>query len=277
MKIFITGIRGYLGSQLERYWTAVGHSVAGSTRHSPVTKSSLSGVDVIIHAAYDNKGGLERNVSGTQAVCAAGEQAGVRYQIFISSYAARRESRAVYGRMKYHLETYFIEQSHAIVRPGLVIGNGGMFGRNLKKILHSPVIPLLDGGRDLIPVIAVEDFVKAMDILVARRSVGAFNLFNRELVPMRTLIEAINRAARHTPLMVNIPFGLALPLLTLTEKLRIPFPAGADNVRSLKQSLPHVYSSDLETIIQSACPFGRMIESAVQGELKKIPAANERE
>jgi uncharacterized protein YbjT (DUF2867 family) len=267
VKVFVTGIRGFLGGQLERYWTSAGYTVAGTVRHDPVPGSSLDGFDVIVHAAYDSKGGVERNVAAARAVCAAGEKAGVRYQIFISSYAARRESQAVYGRMKYQLETYFLEQDHAIVRPGLVIGNGGMFGRNLKKILHSPVIPLLDGGRDLIPVIAVEDFLKSMDILVARRSVGAFNLFNRELVPMRTLIETINRAAGRRPLMVNVPLNLALILLTLTEKLHIPFPSGADNVRSLKQSLPHVFESDLETIIRHPCPFQTMIESAVHNEL----------
>jgi uncharacterized protein YbjT (DUF2867 family) len=262
VKIFITGIRGFLGSQLEHYWTAAGHTVAGSTRRDHT--SSLRGFDVIVHAAYDRKGGIHGNVAAAQAVCAAGEHAGVRYQIFISSYAARHESQAVYGRMKYHLETYFLEQDCAVVRPGLVIGNGGMFGRNLKKILHSPVIPLLDGGRDLIPVLAIEDFVQAMDLLVARRASGAFNLFNRELVPMRKLVETINYAAGRKPLLVNVPLNLALTLLTVIEKLHIPFPAGADNVRSLKQSLPHVYESDLETLIPHPVPLDKMIESAVR-------------
>lgn len=268
MKIFISGIGGFLGSRMAQYWAAAGHTVAGSTREEAsvkaLTTASRDGVDVMVHAAYDRKGGVERNIAEGKTACLAAERAGAAYQIFISSYAARADTRAEYGQMKYRLEEFFLERGHGVVRPGLVIGNGGMFGRNLKQILRAPVIPLLDGGRDLIAVIAIEDFVSSMDRLAANCSRGAFNLFNRELVPMRRLVETINRFAGRKPMLLNVPLNAALVFLTVAEKLRIPFPAGADNVRSLKQSLPHIYESDLEALIGRTKSFEAMIESAVR-------------
>jgi nucleoside-diphosphate-sugar epimerase len=262
VKIFITGIGGFLGSRLDRFWKAAGHTVAGATRHD--SGPSLSGFDVVVHAAYDRQGSVESNVATVKTVCAVAAHARVPYQIFISSYAARRESAAVYGRMKYQLETFFLQHGLALVRPGLVIGKGGMFGHNLKMMLRSPVIPLLDGGRDLIPIIAIEDLVEAIDVLVVNGRIGAFNLFNRDLVPMRTMVETINQVAGRKPLLVPIPVKPALILLALAEKLHIPFPANTDNVRSLKQSLPYVYQSDLEALIPSPRTLKKMIEAAIR-------------
>jgi uncharacterized protein YbjT (DUF2867 family) len=259
VKIFITGIAGFLGSELERFWKAAGNTVAGTTRSGPAI--SPAGFDIIVHAAYDSKAGVERNVTATKAMHAEAVSAGVPYQLFLSSYAARRESQAEYGRMKYQLETFFLENGHAAVRPGLVIGNGGMFGRNLKQILRSPVIPLLDGGRDPIPVIAIEDFVQAMDAIVGERKSGAFNLFNSELVPMKEMVRTIKRVAGQRAFLVPIPVGLALTLLKTMEKLKIPFPAAADNVRSLKQSLPRIFESDLEQFVPRPRSFDSMIRS----------------
>jgi NADH dehydrogenase len=279
VRILITGISGFLGSHLARHWRAAGHSISGTARRSspdvialplgnPPPQDCFTGIDVVIHAAYDRDAGVERNVVGTATLCEEAERAGVAYQVFISSYAARSESQAVYGRMKYQLETLFLQRGHTVVRPGLVIGNGGMFGRNLKTILHSPVIPLLDGGRDLIPVLAIQDFVRAMNTLVTERRTGVFNLFNPELVPMRTLVETITKAAGRRPWLLNVPLNLALRFLTTAEKLHIPFPAESDNVRSLKQSLPHVYQSDLDGLIARPCSFQAMIEAAVIQELR---------
>jgi NADH dehydrogenase len=257
VKIFITGIRGFLGSHLERFWTSAGHVVEGTTRDGPAP--CLTGVDVIVHAAHDRTGTVESNVAAVKTAHDAADGAGIAYQVFISSYAARPETIANYGRMKYQLETFFLEHGHTIVRPGLVIGHGGMFGRNLKAILRSPVIPLLDGGRDLIPVIAIADFVRAMDVIVSNRRTGALNLFHRDLVPMRTLVEAINRAAGRKPLLLPVPLPVALAVLTMAEKLHIRLPAAADNVRSLKQSLPNVYQSDLESLIPNPGTLEEMI------------------
>jgi hypothetical protein len=52
---------------------------------------------------------------------------------------------------------------------------------------------------------------------------------------MRTLVEAINRAAGRKPLL-PVPLPLALAVLTFAEKLHNHLPAAADNVQSLKKA-----------------------------------------
>ena len=278
MKLFLTGVGGFLGSHLAAHWAASGHEVHGASRSGAVVPGlcrvvpfvlgeaihpeDLAGVDIVVHLAYDRKGSLDVNVAGTKLVYAAARAAGVPRQIFVSSYSARPESVAEYGRLKRQLETYFLDRGETIVRPGLVVGNGGLFLRNMRKILTTPVMPLLDGGRDLIPVVAVEDLAVAMTMLLGGR-VGAYNLFNPELVTMRQFIETINRAGGHRALYFNVPLSWATGLLSLSETLRIKLPIDSDNLRALKQNQECIHKSDLETLVPAHRSFEEMIAAAV--------------
>ena len=278
MKLFLTGVGGFLGSHLAAHWAAAGHEVSGASRSGaivpglrkvvpfilgqPINPQDLAGVDVVVHLAYDRQAGFDVNVEGTRLVYAAARAAAVPRQIFVSSYSARPESIAEYGRLKRQLETYFLDRGETIVRPGLVIGNGGLFFRNMRKILTTPVMPLLDGGLDLLPVVAVEDLTTAMTAVLAR-PMGAYNLFNPELVTMRRLIETINRAGRHRALYFNIPVSWATGLLSLSEKLRIKLPFDSDNLRAMRQNQECIHKSDLETLVPAYRSFEEMIAAAI--------------
>ena len=285
MKILITGITGFLGGRLGRYWSDLGHVVTGTGRRvearglegfrvfafslgDRIDGAQLVGQDVVIHCAYDSRASVEVNVAGTKNVCMAAEEAGASWQVFVGSYAARPQSVAIYGRLKYELESFFLERGHTVVRPGLVVGDGGMFQRNMDSIVRAPVIPLLDGGRDAIPIVAIGDFVRAMDVLLNQRRSGVFNLFNRDLVPMRTFVDTVARIAGRKPLRVAVPLKLALLLVTAATKLGITLPFGTDNIRSLKQSRPGLYESDLLALIPAALSFEEMVESAFQARLQ---------
>lgn len=278
MKLFLTGVNGFLGSHLAAHWAAAGHEVYGASRSGGVvpgllrvlpfslgqslSPQDLAGVDIVVHLAYDRNAGFDVNLEGTKLVYAAAGAAGVPRQIFVSSYSARPESTAQYGRLKSQLETYFLDRGQTIVRPGLVVGDGGLFGRNMRKILTSPVMPLLDGGRDLMPVVAVGDLRAAMTILLDR-PVGAYNLFNPELVTMRQFIETINRAGGHRALYFNIPVSWAAGLLSVSEMLRIKLPVDSDNLRALKQNQECIHKSDLEMLLPTYHSFEEMIAGAI--------------
>ena len=287
MKLFLTGVGGFLGSHLAAHWSAAGHDVYGASRSGavvpglrrvlpfvlgqPIHAEDLAGVDVVVHLAYDRKAGIHVNMDGTKLVYAAARAAGVPRQIFVSSYSARPESIAEYGRLKRQLETYFLDRGETIVRPGLVIGSGGLFLRNMRKILTSPVMPLLDGGRGLLPVVAVEDLAAAMTTLLESR-VGGYNLFNPELVTMRRFIETINRAGRHRALYFSIPVSWATGLLSLSETLRIKLPFDSDNLRALKQNQECIHQSDLETLLPTYRSFQQMIAAAVAAAHVSAPS-----
>ena len=278
MKLFLTGVGGFLGSHLAAHWAASGHEVYGASRSGalvpglrrvlpftlgqPLSPQDLEGMEIAVHLAYDRKAGVDVNLEGTKLVYAAAIAGGVPRQIFVSSYSARPESIALYGRLKYQLETYFLDAGETIVRPGLVVGNGGLFFRNMRKILTSPFMPLLDGGRDLLPVVAVEDLASAMTTLLEGRD-GAYNLFNPELVTMRRFIETINRAGRHKTLYVNMPVSWATGLLSLSGKLRIKLPIDSDNLRALRQNQECIYKSHLEALVPAYRSFDEMIAAVI--------------
>ena len=227
------GIRLRSGATLARSAHRAAAALSDHVDLREARPEDLDGADVVVHLAYDRKARIELNLEGVKRVFTAATVVGVPRQIFVSSYSARPDARSEYGRLKYLLETYFLERGQTIVRPGLVIGNGGLFARNMEQILHTPLIPLLNAGNDLLPVVAVEDLVTAMTTLLQREP-GAYNLFNKRLIPMRQFVEAINRAGHHRAVYFNIPLSWAIAGLSCASKLRIRLPIDLDNLRALK-------------------------------------------
>jgi NADH dehydrogenase len=280
MNLFITGIDGFLGSRMAREFRGRGHVVTGSSPFGgagivrwrfgePLNSSALVGTDVMVHCAYDRDVSIERNIEGTKTAAGAAQEAGAARQIFISSYSARPDATAAYGKIKYALETWFLNCGHAIVRPGLVIGPGGLFAKNMRRILRTPVIPLVDGGRDLLPLIDVDDFAAAMTVLVESSRPGAYNLFDERLIPLRDLVDTINRAAGHRAVRCSLPLGLADFLLRLSKRLGVPIPVDADNLRALKENQQPIHQSNLASLIPTHSPLEASIERAVRDYLRK--------
>src|SRR5262245_18175416 len=96
----------------------------------PIPVTALDGVDVVIHTAHDfTPSAINTNVKGTLAMEGAAAIAGVERQILISSLSARPDAISEYGRSKLMQEEHFIRNNHTIVRPGTVLGIGGLFGK----------------------------------------------------------------------------------------------------------------------------------------------------
>ena len=217
MKIFITGIRGFLGANLARTLEARGHRVSGSSSEAthiarlrigePVDPAIFADTDTVIHCAHDFlPGALERNVRGSRLIL---EAAGGRRQIFMSSHSARPDAVSEYGIAKYRIEQEYLEAGQTVVRPGLVIGSGGMFGRHLEMIHRSRVIPLVDGGSDPVAVLALSDFSAAMARVVETGGQLVLNLFNRTEPTMREIVDTVLRLSHRGALIVPVPYGLA--------------------------------------------------------------------
>ncbi len=151
MKVFITGIHGFIASHLSVFLRDQGYQVYGSTsrRSEPPDRQSIpekiyyhklgegfegsmfAGMDVVIHCAHDfQKGALRRNIEGTLALAEAANHQQVSKQIFVSSLSARPDAQTEYGKAKYTIEQDFKKNNGIIVRPGTVLGSGGIFGRN---------------------------------------------------------------------------------------------------------------------------------------------------
>ena len=166
-----------------------------------------------------------------------------------------------YGRTKYQLEQFFLLAGQIVVRPGLVIGDGGLFGRNLQRILTSRVIPMIGGGIDLLPLVSLSDFLSAMQrLLKSREAAGAYNLFNSDLVSMRTLVQRVQAKAGRRALYLPIPARVAVLAMEGLSRLGIQLPSSADNVKALRLNQQPIHQSDLGKLVDRETALDEMLE-----------------
>ncbi len=252
MKVFITGIGGFLGRSLAGHLKARGHVVEGSTRREmelghPFDSTVFEGQDALIHCAHDfTPGAHDSNIVGTTAWMETAASLGVRQQIFLSSYSARADAASEYGRTKHELENRFLKRDYAVLRPGLVIGPGGLFQRQRTALLRTPLVPMLGGGAQPVAAIALEDFLAAATVILEENRTGAYNLFYE---PMPTYREFASRVRAGKPtLFLPIPAGIALALTRSAEALHLPIPVKSGQIRALAANESSPWHSSLSEL-----------------------------
>ena len=265
MRILILGAAGFIGSHLSCYAAEQGHDVVALCRSGkvagfagptfgwalgePVPESALRGVSCSIHLAHDFNG--ERGAHLTELAtleCIADLRAkGVAKQIFFSSYSAGEHAESLYGRTKLAIERGVKPYPDVtIVRPGLVLGDGGLFGRIRRLSRSAPLIPLPDAGRGLLPVITIERLCRETIMLACSAApLREANLFEPRLKSLRELVlEAAAEAGRH-PWLLSVPSTLVLALLDLADVLHVRLPVNSDNLRGF---LANQQASHLSTM-----------------------------
>lgn len=249
MRILITGASGFIGAFLTRYATAQGLEVVALCRSGKVPgwqgacwrwslgeaipAPALAGVQCAIHLAHDFGGepGARLTIDSTLASVAQLRAAGVSRQLYFSSYSAGEHAGLLYGRTKLAIERGLAGHTDtAIVRPGLVIGPGGIYGRIAALARRLPIIPLPNADGE-VPVIALERLAhETLAILRAPTLPAEANLFERELVSLRQLARDAAAAAGRRPLLLSIPAGPIRAGLRAAAALGIALPVNADNL-----------------------------------------------
>lgn len=256
-QIGITGASGFIGARLvahfaERGWTvralqrdpSRGARAAGVTRHGfrlpdLVNEADFAGLDAVVHAAVQEwrAGALDAdaaNRQGTRRVIAAARAHGA-HLVFLSTLSAHDGAVSHYGRSKLELERMFDSARDTILRLGLVMDrSGGLFGSIAGTLRSAAVVPLVDGGRQPIQTLAMEDLLRIVEQVAERRSAGSFDVADPVPHRMRDLYEAVLRAAPRRPLLVPVPLGLVAFGAGLLEALRVPAPVTRENVLGLK-------------------------------------------
>lgn len=279
MRIFITGVAGFIGSALARHLRGLGHEVVGSSHSreglarvadailhgvelglaSQVPAEVFLGCDAVVHCAYDNTpGALQANIAGTTAHFRAAERAGVPYQLFVSSHSARRDAVAEYGRLKFALEGLFLDNGQAVVRPGLVIGPGGYFQRQLRSLSGMPLAVL--PGADRVPVfhVALGDLLAGMTRMLEGTLRGEFNLFGD---PPATLREYL--AALGVRRVLSVPLWPLFVALGIMRRCTRELPAALGRIDTMHKNLfAPVHVSNLRALVDSPLPLREAVRRA---------------
>lgn len=243
--LFLTGADGFIGrALLARLRAAGGFDIRRLTRrpgadgeaggavvHGDLERSetyaaALDGVDTIVHlAAVTGKAPPARyrqiNVDAVGTLIEAGERAGVRNILFMSSIAAKYPNKRYYpyARSKADAER-LVAQSKlraAVVRPTLVLGPQSPIWLTLEKIAGLPVIPMPAGGKAMVQPIDADEVTKAVMRILneGRFRDEVFEIGGPDALPIADLVRTIARERERTAHMLPVPlwplrFGLAL-------------------------------------------------------------------
>lgn len=256
--VFITGVTGFIGSSLAKHLHERGYRVFGSAsrpleaplRNTHVEKlfcihlganpppEAFAGVDIVVHAAHSLKrGSLSTNIEGTKIVAESALRAGVKKQIFLSSYSALGNNISEYAIAKIECEKIFRDMptQTVIARPGLVIGPGGLFGRMIQMLFRTPVLPLLDGGNGKAPFISITDLNLSLEKLISDEAyLGEFNLFNPEKASLKDILNEIRTLSKRKVYFIPIPSSVLYIPILFAELLRIPLPVNSQNIKGYK-------------------------------------------
>jgi nucleoside-diphosphate-sugar epimerase len=256
--IAITGASGFIGMALTDYLCRQGYEVVALVRNSerraprthvtyrdyditkPLPSGTLRGVDYLVHAAYVKDQGqadaFDVNVEGAKRLLAASHQAKLQRSIFLSSLSAKQEADSTYGRQKLAIEGLFISSDDVVLRLGLVVGDGGLTKQTVLQLRAKHVLPLIDGGRQPIHYIGVEDVSQAIDAVIRKKVHGRiYTIADPTSISYKEFYGRVARSLRIRVLPVPIPYWALLLLIRLTSAVGLSIGITEDNLRGLKK------------------------------------------
>ncbi len=264
--IAISGATGFIGSQLCAHFVRQGYGVIGFCRNIP--EQRLQGVEyrifslenaldenlfnhatIFIHCAYlKGEEAKTINIEGSKNLLQASSNAGVKKNIFFSSMSAQADALSAYGQQKFLLEKEFYGIDDAIIRPGLVIGNGGLFLEMVKHIKTKGIVPLIDRGKQPLYTVHIIDLLKATETIITNNLSGIFTVAEPAPVAYKDFYKELASTLGKKVWMLNISYPLMESLLSLTKFLGINAGVGKENLLGLKALRIVEFSDNLKRI-----------------------------
>lgn len=284
--IAITGANGFIGSHLVSHFVRRGWKVIALVHHIPRKQEKevlyvqyelekgpdsgcFAGTDYVVHAAYvklhDHPDSFRINKVGTQKLLALARECGVKRTVFLSSISARADAESSYGKQKYELQQLFERPGEISIRPGLVIGNGGLFKNIYQYVSGKRIIPMVGGGHQPMHTIGVWDLALVIDKALEMELSGSITVAEPEPVEMKSLYKEIAISAGNRPYFISIPYWLAFFILNLASLLGLRTPVGKENLRGLRKAKKEDVKKDLEKLGLKIAPYYESIE-----RLKKL-------
>ena len=285
MKVFITGINGFIGSALARSLLQRGHEVVGSVSDEKKLPSAAAhstnsyvvrmneefdpqifqGVETLVHCAFDlRKGKSLTNIEGTKKIVQAATDKGVKWQIYIGSYSAHDKATSEYGRTKLELEKFFLSLGQTVVKPGLVIGNGGIFLKMSSFARKYRAVPLIDGGKGKLTIVSISDLTTSLVQLIEHPRPGCFRLYNDEQVTFKELMVQLKRVGGLKTLLVPVPGQIVYMGLWMAGKLKLPLQVDTGNLEGFQANQYVNEPSDLLQFVLHAIPLKEMVTKSLE-------------
>lgn len=265
MRVIISGATGFIGTELIRYFNASGVTVIGLARRPPrntmgiqwvcislgkkIHPGVLTGTDLFIHLAHDmSPKSQKKNILGTACWFYQAKAQGVSKQLFLTSYSAHHSAPSEYGRAKFFLEIFFIENNQFVLRPGLVIGRGGLFSRMVRAVQSLPIVPVLGGSQVRIAITDIDTLCQVIGSVTRLRRGVIYGLFQKDHLAFNELIRAIRQSIGAHNLIVPISIAWSKAFLRLTQILNRSTGVHRNAFLALVKSQAYNYSSSYSAL-----------------------------
>lgn len=281
--VLITGANGFIAKNTARVLKKSGFTVFGVSSRPAATMDydgifpgilgeplkevfEKQRIDVIVHCAYDKKDiNNIKNAEGTLIWAEQAEKNNVELQIFMSSLSADKDAAAPYGQKKYETEKWFLEHNHVVLRPGLVIGNGGLFQTIVSMVIKSPVIPLIDKGKNIAYISDIETVSMIIRDLILNaentKRGKVWSIQQETPVFFGDILKEISKQYHLCRLFIPVPYFMLSLLLVIGEYFKLVI--NTNNIKGMRQFNRGEYRSDLNDLGYKEVPFKKLIGKAL--------------
>ena len=258
--VIITGANGFIGSNLVKHFYEKGWRVLALVHNLPTLK--LTGVeyyqydlstsideaifdkaDYLIHCAYikyDSKASKasidsnQININGAKQLISLSKKHRLKHNIFLSSMSAQPEAESNYGKQKFALEKFFVGENDLVIRPGLVLGSGGLFYQMSDFIKKNKLIPLISGGKQPLQTVFIDDLILAIDRAIQKNISGNYTVAEPTAVSYQEFYQALCEKLKIDARFVSVPYFLVDLGVTFFSLLKIRLPITKENLLGLK-------------------------------------------
>lgn len=266
--IIITGANGFIGSALVKHFSSKGWKVKALVRAAlnakvdnvsyhpydlakPVDDELFNATDVLVHCAYKKyetgNDADEINISGTKHLIEQCRKHNVK-PVFLSSFSAHEDAVSHYGKHKFYLESLFDVKTDLVLKPGLVLGNSGLFHSIAEVIKTKKVVPLIGGGKQPLQVIAVDDLCKVIAAAIEKRLTGKLYIAEPTVITMKQLYDAIAARCNKKVVYFPLPASIALLLAAAAAGIGVKLPVSPESVKGLTQLRSFDTTADMQKV-----------------------------
>jgi nucleoside-diphosphate-sugar epimerase len=262
--VVISGANGFIGSELASFFNknrwivrALIHSninppIAGVEYYiyalgDKMEERIFEKADCFIHCAY-SKDSYQLNVTGTEQLLEKSKKYGVKKNIFISSLSSKEDALSMYGKQKWACEKLFNQPNDLVLRLGMVLGNGGLFGQMKEYLKRRSRIPLISGGNQPMQTIYIKDLMQVINTCIEKNISGTLSVASDENLTYKEFYSLLCQSLNTLPSFTSVSYGLLYSVLSVSETLGIKLPVSRENLLGLKKQSYINTSTDLKKI-----------------------------